>query len=190
MPNWCENNLTIYGNYEALNELENVIIGYQDHGRDFFGYYIPVPKESQNVLGQTDLWGTKWEPDIYDWCRDDNCITISMNTAWGPPIEFYQQMEEIYNFEIDASYNEPGMCFIGYYGGDHFDYAQMNSEEVRSQIPKDLDEMYGISDWLVEQEEEERLETEADEDEEDEESEESDYDYDRYNGGVENFGKN
>lgn len=184
MPNWCENNLTIYGSEDKINELENVIIGYQDHDRDFFGYYVPVPKESQNTLGQATLWGTKWEPDIYDWYRDENTISISMNTAWGPPIEFYQQMEEKYDFEIEGSYYEPGMCFVGYYGGEHFDLAAMDSEEVRGEIPKDLDEMYNISEWLEQVEEEEKLEKEA------EETKESDFDYDRYNGGVENFGKN
>ena len=38
MPNWCENNLTIYGSEDKINELENVIVGYEGHGRDFFGY--------------------------------------------------------------------------------------------------------------------------------------------------------
>ena len=184
MPNWCENSVTIYGSTDKINELENVLIGYTEHDRDFFGYYVPVAEEDRNIMGQSNAWGTKWEPDIYDWNRDDNTIFIYMNTAWGPPIEFYQQMEEKYDFEIDASYYEPGMCFVGYYGGDHFDYGQMDSEEVRSEIPKDLDEMYGISDWLEQIEEEERLEKEA------EEAKKSDFDYDTYNGGVEHFGKN
>ena len=185
MPNWCENNCTIYGSTDKMNELENVLIGYIDHDRDFFGYYVPVEGDKNviDVIGQSNVWGTKWEPDIWDWSRDDNVITISMNTAWGPPIQFYEQMEEKYDFEIEASYYEPGMCFVGYYGGDHFDYAAMDSEEVRSEIPKDLDEMYGISDYLEEYEEEERLEKEA------EEAKKSDFDYDTYNGGVEYFGK-
>ena len=94
MPNWCENSVTIHGSTDKINELENVLIGYIDHDRDFFGYYVPVDEEDKNAIGQSNIWGTKWEPDIWDWSRDDNVITISMNTAWGPPIQFYEQMEE------------------------------------------------------------------------------------------------
>ena len=191
MPNWCDNTLTISGSKEQIDGLEKVINDYENTETEdpaFFGHYVPVTEEDQTVWGQANAWGTKWEPQIYDWYRDEDSIIIQMSTAWGPPIEFYNEMEETHNFSIQASYYEPGMCFVGEYDGQHFDYAEMSSEDIRSEIPNWLDEMYGISEGLAEWEEEERKDREEDARQKVKE-EQLEFDYDRYNGGVEDFGK-
>ena len=42
---------------------------------------------------------------------------------------------------------------------DHYSYGDMSIAEVKARIPEDLDEQYGISEWMEENQEEEELST-------------------------------
>jgi hypothetical protein len=111
-------------------------------------------------------WGTKWDisggNDSYKIKKVDSgySVTLHFDTAWSPPINFYDKLVEL-EFTVDAMYYEPGVNFCGqYYDGsdETFELNDLSSEEVRDQLPSELDEMFGISDqiaeWEAEQEEE------------------------------------
>ena len=68
-------------------------------------------------------WGTKWDAKTeYDepYTMEGNQVTIYFDTAWSPPMEIYYALEEM-GFEVEATYVEQGVGYIGYYanGEDH-----------------------------------------------------------------------
>lgn len=107
---------------------------------------------------QVANWGTKW--DICEascTAADDGyAATLSFDTAWSPPIAAYEKLMEL-GFTIKAFYYEPGMCYAGVWedGNDNFyEYGGMNSDAVAAEFPKELDEMFCISESMSEWEEE------------------------------------
>ena len=106
---------------------------------------------------QVNEWGTKWdiceasvtpEPDGYK-------ATLSFDTAWSPPIQAYAKLEEL-GFTIKAYYYEPGMCYAGIYEDgedDCYEYSAMDSSQVAEEFPKELDEMFCISESMADWEE-------------------------------------
>ena len=104
-------------------------------------------------------WGTKW--DVGDegsaTLNEDGSLTASFNSAWSPPIEAYRMLEDL-GFEIKAYYFEGGMMFAGIYedgDDDYYEIGGMNSEQINAELPKELDEMFGISEQVEEYESEE-----------------------------------
>jgi hypothetical protein len=68
-------------------------------------------------------WGTKWDAKTeYDesYTIEGNQLTIFFDTAWSPPMQIYYALEEM-GFEVEATYVEQGVGYIGYYsnGEDH-----------------------------------------------------------------------
>jgi hypothetical protein len=148
-----------------------------------FGGFLPVPAELvgttaplREVTDQTKAlvekygaadwydwsinnWGTKWdvEPDGYS-RPNPNSLSVGFETAWAPPIQFYEHLESL-GFHVEAMYYEPGMAFAGIYttdgGEEHYDYSGMDSIEVKDNLPTVLDEEFGISEQLAEWEENE-----------------------------------
>lgn len=101
-----------------------------------FNTFVPMPEEIRNTTfpsptneellmkyGASDWydwsvnnWGTKWdcigaEGDI---TGDRKSLTISFDTAWSPPIAFYNVLVEM-GFDVEATYTEEGMSFAGHY---------------------------------------------------------------------------
>lgn len=110
----------------------------------------------------TSRWGTKWDVDAYDKVEFDdqwdkgNKITFGFDSAWSPPIGIYEELVE-QGFSVRAYYYEPGMCYAGIWEDgcdDFYEYGGMNSEQVAEEFPKDLDEMFCISESMAEWEEE------------------------------------
>ncbi len=104
-------------------------------------------------------WGTKWDVDPYDpedVVIKDNCIEFGFDSAWSPPIGVYEALVE-QGFEVEATYYEPGMAFVGrWFNGDDefYEYGGETSKTVRDVIGEELDEEYGISESMAEWEEE------------------------------------
>jgi len=95
-----------------------------------------------------------------DWI-DDFTVVMTFDTAWGPPIGVYEAAVE-QGWGVHATYYEPGMGFVGsFVDGDdeHYDYHECDTpEEVRELVGDDLDDEFGISDWMqqmIDEEEEE-----------------------------------
>lgn len=171
MPNWCMNNLAVYGPEDDVAAFKAVAGGrthcYKswnsqgewpvfDHIRmlafydeapplgepsDFsFHALDPVPQEvlklpydqksaskiveilnldDKDVISgynwETTNWGVKWgctEAELTH--SESSCVLYSFQTAWGPPVEFFQTISKEWPtlcFELDWS--EPGMAFEG-----------------------------------------------------------------------------
>jgi hypothetical protein len=128
MPNWCSNYMTIKPITEdAKKKLHHL---YESIGTEInlFNYFVPAPDyyygeshefpsdaQYKNLSDfRTNEWGTKWDVQISRNDFIDNEINFSADTAWSPPIAFYQNIEE-QGFDVYATFYEPGMCFYGSY---------------------------------------------------------------------------
>ena len=64
-------------------------------------------------------------------------------------------------FTIEAYYNEEGMAFCGKYttedDDDFYEYGDMSADEIRENIPSDIDEAFGISDLIADMADEEDI---------------------------------
>lgn len=110
-------------------------------------------------------WGCKWDANIDDGIEPMVSpggleVSLSFDTAWAPPIGWYDRMTED-GFSIDACYYEPGMSFCGRWtsdSGDDYYNIEGDSKWVRENIPAYIDEMFDISGnmemWEEESEEE------------------------------------
>ena len=97
-------------------------------------------------------WGCKWDPDIYAAVREDaNNASFAFDSAWSPPIAFYEQLEEL-GFVVEAYWYEPGMMFCGMRedcANDDYE-IQGDSDWVVKHIPRAIDERMGISEGMAE----------------------------------------
>jgi hypothetical protein len=106
-------------------------------------------------------WGTKWDVGDSDGINDiqPNELTVFFESAWAPPLAAYDKMTAL-GFEIEAMYDESGMGFCGRWtnegGDDYYEYSGMTSETVEKELPKELNEAFGIAENIsyYEQEEE------------------------------------
>jgi hypothetical protein len=167
MPNWCSNNLTVRGP-DAL-VISAAIAG----GKGVFNTIIPMPDElrettSPNKVSSDDMiekygsadwydwalsnWGTKWDisdDSIYIDEETKDEIKIYFDTAWGPPIRVYEVLEQRGN-DVEATYYEPGMGFVGEFRNGYDESWQVD------EAPEHLDELYGITETRLAYEEGEK----------------------------------
>lgn len=160
MPNWCQN--VAYIKHEDKAELEK-IVKELDKGDEakLFNSLVPNPSGEWDYNWSVENWGTKWDASVYEYSMEEEHLYISFDTAWGPPIEFYNKLG-VLGFEVEAFYREEGMGFAGWYidGEDnYYEYANMSADEIENYLPERLDEMFSISqyqrDWEQENSEEE-----------------------------------
>jgi hypothetical protein len=135
----------------------------------------PADQEENWYSWNCENWGTKWDASVYDFDRvDDNTIKINFDTAWGPCVALYENLDSE-GYEVDAFYHEEGMAFCGRYAygaDDHYEYSDMDSAAVQYEIPSEIDEMFNISEMMQERESEDDHEDwQEDEDDEPDEPE-------------------
>ena len=106
---------------------------------------------------QTSRWGTKWDvggeaqADIAD---DGKSFNASFDSAWSPPLGVYEELVE-QGYTVRAYYYESGMAYAGVWEDgcdDYYELGNMSADEVEQQLPKDLDEMFCISEGIREYE--------------------------------------
>lgn len=142
MPNWCENNLSIYGKKEDMDKFMEVIT-LPDGQYELLEKLYPTPEElnighvsmtpdEQQLANEKkygykswydwriDKWGTKWtESDLnlgqdYTIRGDNSEIAFNFETAWAAPIEAFDKISKDYpNLLFCLYYQEPGMGFCG-----------------------------------------------------------------------------
>jgi hypothetical protein len=180
MPNWCDNSLTLthddptmikrairsFENSTFLNEFipcptelsETISGSYGDNEEQA----LLMAKQENNVknygyanwydfaIGE---WGTKWDVGGGDVNKiDKNNVKFYFQSAWAPPVEAYRKLEDL-GFTINAFYYEPGVQFAGqYYDGndDCYDLSSMDSEQVKEELPEEIDEEFSISEQMME----------------------------------------
>jgi hypothetical protein len=177
MPNWCTNVATInHGSTELIDAIETEL---KKEEPQLFQMLRPRPPEFDEgdswYMWNVENWGTKWEASIYDYERvDANNIKITFDTAWGAPIAFYDYIFGE-GYDTTAFYDECGMAFCGKYefgSNDHYEYGDMDSAQVKEQLPEELDDMFSISQQMEERELED---DDFDSDDEEDEVEEPTY---------------
>lgn len=107
---------------------------------------------------QVSRWGTKWDVEAYDKIEFDPAgVTFGFDSAWSPPIGVYEALVQE-GFSVCAFYYEPGMAYAGKWsdedGDEYFELSNMTSEEVRAELPEDLDDVMCISENMAQWEEE------------------------------------
>lgn len=154
MPNWCQNVANI--SHENISEVEAIVAELKKDEPQLFNSLVPNPSGEWEYDWSVSNWGTKWDASVYSFSFEDGLLIINFDTAWAPPIAFYEKLEAK-GFNVNAYYREEGMAFCGqYYDGsdDYYDYGGMSADEIEAQIPSDIDEMFGISQYQREYEEE------------------------------------
>ena len=166
--------------YPCPQDLLDTRSGAYHKGDPEYAGHIQKQKDNEAKYGHPDWfgwkvahWGTKWDvtsnsPADVDRSPCGKTVTLSFDSAWSPPVEFYAHMRSL-GFYIKAYYHESGVGFCGKWedGQDDFYDVQGPSSWVIEHIPEDIDEMFNISQNMAEWEDEE--EESEDEEEEDEE---------------------
>lgn len=188
MPNWCNNTVTIthedpamivrakdaFARGEFLHEFVPVPQALRDTVSGSMGEDKRAAHEMQMTTnlaehGYKDWydfcvneWGTKWDVGDGDGINEvtENSLTIYFDSAWAPPVNAYEKMEDM-GFKIDAMYYEPGMAFCGRYTegvDDYYEYSKMSIDEIEQMLPKEINEAFCITEdmamWAEENEEE------------------------------------
>ena len=183
MPNWC-NNTAVFRHADLaqaeklLAALENKALfsHFLPCPQELLDATSPIrdqeqAKALQEKYGFTDWyswalanWGTKWDTEAYDIPEieeevDDDgnklfVVTVSFDTAWSPPTQFFEHMSTE-GWNITGYYIEWGMNFCGIWDDgidETFDIPQ-TADDVYDELPQELDEMFAIADMLSEREE-------------------------------------
>jgi hypothetical protein len=114
-------------------------------------------------------WGTKWDVggdgDRIELEEGQDNTTLDFDSAWAPPLGVYQALMA-QGFSVRAYFYESGMCFAGIFdenGEDFYELNDMRSDEVADTLPKDLNDVFciseGIAQWEEDNEEEDELHT-------------------------------
>jgi hypothetical protein len=179
MPNWCFNKVTIKASKDIIARI--VQAHDKDNGlfSAFFpvprtlvkttcGFYRD--KRKQRCLENKQRknlarfgartwydwsvvnWGTKWDVESLGLTVvDENTVSLSFDTAWSPPIEWYRRMERKHSCEIVAYYHESGMCFMGKFaGGDNteYNYGDLSKDDALEGVPVDVIENTDIDAYI------------------------------------------
>ena len=172
MPNWCNNSITIKGSTETIKTLwEEANQEGEDSG--LLNAMVPMPVELEGTTAPSEdgvdwyswrvnNWGTKWDVSLEGLEFTDNgdgTATIEgwFDSAWAPPIDAYNTFcEDMDGVYLEAYYEEPGMCFVGYWDSegadDHYVYDGATSDTVRNMIPEYLVDYYALDERLDEYE--------------------------------------
>ena len=121
MPNWCNNNIKIYGDEGTIRTLTAVLKGLKPEDK-VFESLIGLPThltESQYEKDWYDTnvnwFGTKWDISYdqhsFDFTEDE--ISFCCETAWSPPIPFMENLCKMYKVNGYIYYSEGGLNFTG-----------------------------------------------------------------------------
>ena len=192
MPNWCNNTLELQHEDPAMIERARVAFNDGKLCNEFVPVPGPLnivagrvsdPVEQAKLEADTaknkaeygydnwydycvNEWGTKWDVGGDGMIADvleDGRLAMSFDSAWSPPIAFYEKMLDL-GFSVRAYYYESGMCFAGIWEDGIDDFYDMSdcrdAQEVEDTLPTVLDEMFCISEYMREYEEENEEEEE------------------------------
>ena len=95
MPNWCSNTAVIQGPRPVIDEIRTML---SKEDPELLAWMRPMPADQRdNWYGWCcSNWGTKWDvvqPYVSDDVEEDS-ITVSFDTAWGPPLEAFRHWAE------------------------------------------------------------------------------------------------
>lgn len=118
MPNWCKNKIVIIGDNTSIKEiLEKIGTIPVDSKKVLFETLIGTDTDSSHSWLESNLkrYGTKWDvcPGDSNIEFNDNRITMSLTTAWSPPVPFCITLAKEYGVQVEIIYSEPSNDFTG-----------------------------------------------------------------------------
>jgi len=130
----------------------NIVAGFRGHGTPEQAELEAAEQENLKNYGYKNWydfsvgeWGTKWDAKTCDedvpYIIEGNQVTIFFDTAWSPPMGIYYALEDM-GFEVEATYVEQGVGFIGYYK-DGVDTCE-DMEQFQSDTDVDDEDYFGI----------------------------------------------
>jgi hypothetical protein len=183
MPNWCSNNLVLEHDdpamikraFDALERgefLQEFIPVPKELTETMSGFHGDADKQAE-LEAQTRAnvekygygnwydycvgeWGTKWdvgEQGASDVHPEGKMLHTSFDSAWSPPVNAYQKLEEL-GFRVEAMFYESGMAFAGTYTEgccDDVNLEGMSADDIEREYPE-IDECFGISESIREYE--------------------------------------
>lgn len=152
--------------YPCPQDLRDTIAGALNPEDPKYAEHTRKVAENQATYGHdnwyswcVDHWGTKWDvraeyPARVAVAKDGHSARLTFDSAWSPPLGFYEYMEHEHGFKIDAYYFEGGVGFCGRWhdGNDTFFDVPATAAEVIESIPAALDELFAISKRMIEYE--------------------------------------
>lgn len=149
MPNWCMNNLEISHEDPAkIKEIAGRLESLEE------GKY----KELIGFLKAFDPdWSYREAASAEYTVTDEKTINANFDTAWSPPVELYETLEE-QGFVVEASYYEPGLMLTGIYR-DGYDNS-VNLDEIDedfwdTDLGQEVDAHWNIREEMAEWDSEE-----------------------------------
>lgn len=177
MPNWCENNLSIYGNKNDMQKFLNAIRTEEDNYSILENLY-PTPEElnigdvsfntdEQQIKNQEkygykswydwriDKWGCKWPESSlsvgqeYTENSDDTAIiAFNFETPWSPPIEAFNTISANWpSLLFCLYYEEPGM---GFCGNNVWIKGELQESQESQLVSRFFDEEYLYTTYMEE----------------------------------------
>jgi len=140
-------------NWEYKKELDKVR---EELNKKYFGYKDWYDFSVAN-------WGTKWDigrdgsysPTLRLKDIKNKTVTFDFDSAWSFPSGAYEKLNDM-GFSIRAMYYEGGIGFCGIWDDGQDDYYDIegNSDWVKENIPKEIDQVFCISESMAEWESE------------------------------------
>jgi hypothetical protein len=140
MPNFCNNVARFYGNLEKVKEAFN--------SDKLFQSLVPTEDDIDSHIA---LWGTKWEATTISMVENEDHISICFDTAWEPPIEFYQNLPD--NIFVEGEYFEPGMMFCGYFHKDRGDSRMdliLDPDWIKTNVNQEIIDSFDLVNYVEE----------------------------------------
>lgn len=140
MPNWCMNTMTVSGDPEKVAEFveqhKGVALGNEGEpiGEEAldFNAVVPMPEHLKHTKAPSDdgsetwydwaikHWDTKWGAcnAHCDHRKNDKEVIYYFDTAWSPPIAWFEKVIEAYpDLDFQLEWEECGMGFAGQLAG-------------------------------------------------------------------------
>ena len=160
MPNWCYNNVIF--KFPTIEKYNDFIIAVNN--KILFETFVPLSNNSSenknewSINNAVEKWGTKWEPsevDIELYPLEQLKLELSFDTAWAPPVGFYESINKNHNIFSKSYFYESGEGIFGYSNYEkeyekieYYDYPinKFKLSILRANIDQDLDN-FMESEW-------------------------------------------
>lgn len=159
MPNWCSNVVNVQTN--NVKKLADLVEAASE-GR-ILSFLVPPPNNYDDPSNDANSslpfwytwnvnnWGTKWdivECEVHE--QSPTEVILKFDSAWDAPVEAFVQAASTHGFSFRMHWFEPGMGFLGTAEIEP-DYYSTQDEDM-SAPPAELDEIFGITEFLKEEE--------------------------------------
>ena len=168
MPNWCDNNLTVTGDAEAIKRFVADITN-EDESIEILKNLVPFPMELEggdildhngNAVGQafTDdgyswclrNWGTKWGDCETEITVNDDYLVLRYQTAWSPALAGIERISRLFpTLTFQTDWVEEGLQSIG--AASYQDGRESVYDVPEEDFPSWEEDENGEIDWQAQQ---------------------------------------